>query len=72
MTGEQKSRHRTSRIRPVRADDYAEPLAGMIRRGEIEPPDVEVIDDPAPVACVVDSTERCWSPGYCDLYGCQL
>lgn len=33
--------------RPATADDYAEPLAGMIRRGEIDPPDELVIDDRA-------------------------
>lgn len=33
------------RTRPIRADDYAEPLRGMIERGEIEPPDEMVIDD---------------------------
>lgn len=32
-------------LRPARADDYTEPLAGMIRRGEIEPPDELVIED---------------------------
>lgn len=37
---------RVSRImRPARADDYAEPLRGMIERGEIEPPDESVIED---------------------------
>lgn len=34
-----------TQLRPVRADDYAEPLRGMIERGEIEPPDEIVIDD---------------------------
>lgn len=32
-------------MRPVRADDYSEPLRGKIERGEIEPPDEFVIED---------------------------
>lgn len=32
-------------MRPATADDYDEPLASMIRRGECEPPDEMVIGD---------------------------
>lgn len=35
----------SKRLRPARADDYAEPLRGMIERGECEPPDEFVIED---------------------------
>lgn len=60
--------------RQVSADDYAEPLAGMIRRGEIEPPDELVIDDPPYIdpdvplgTCVIHGdywTENCLRCGW--------
>lgn len=33
------------RFRAAKADDYAEPLRGMILRGEIDPPDEAVMED---------------------------
>jgi hypothetical protein len=52
-------------MRPVSADDYAEPLAGMIRRGEIEPPDECVMDD----APAMGDGGPCLSCGGNDGYG---
>lgn len=50
--------------REVRADDYEEPLAGMIRRGEVEPPDEFVMED-RPYPC-----EKCKGSGqWLDEFG---
>lgn len=51
-------------LRPVRPDDYAEPLASMIASGQIEPPDELVIEDrPTPGPVLDDAGSRSSEPG---------